>query len=141
VKFGSVDLASVPGRPAHVVGYAFQGLTVAIDTGTVLLTPTSVPHAPSAGAVTFAAPWPNPAPGGAVGLAWSQPHAGTGELDVLDVTGRTVRRIIASSAAPGSHLEHWDLRDISGHRVAPGVYFARLLTEGVIRVQRIAVLN
>ena len=53
------------------------------------------------------------------------------ELAIFDVTGRRVRDLILypSSFILPAKLE-WDGRDNAGQRVAPGVYFCRITTQG-----------
>jgi hypothetical protein len=49
-------------------------------------------------------------------------------LTVLDVTGRTVRVLLADMAPAGKSIIHWDGRDTRGARASNGVYFFRLET-------------
>ena len=46
-------------------------------------------------------------------------------LEVLDVTGRLVTTLVESPQPSGDHQVVWDAC-VSGRRVRPGVYFARL---------------
>jgi hypothetical protein len=70
---------------------------------------------------------PNPAHGPAT-LAWNNPVAARVTLDVLDVAGRRVRRILDGIAPAGPQRASWDGRADGGARVAPGLYLARLVT-------------
>jgi hypothetical protein len=47
-------------------------------------------------------------------------------IDVYDVRGRSVSRIMKKLAEPGTHSFGWDLATASGEKAAPGVYFLRL---------------
>lgn len=47
-------------------------------------------------------------------------------LDIVDTSGRRVRELAAGGASGSAGGARWDLRDDSGRRVAPGVYWARL---------------
>ncbi len=49
-------------------------------------------------------------------------------LDVLDLTGRLVRNVVAGTLPSGVNALTWDGRDRDGHRVSAGVYYARLTT-------------
>jgi C1A family cysteine protease len=49
-------------------------------------------------------------------------------LDVYDIGGRRVAAILDGSLEAGSHTAPWDGRGGGGTRVAPGIYFVRLLT-------------
>lgn len=59
-------------------------------------------------------------------------------IEILDVTGRRVRRLMAGTLAGGSYRVEWDRTDDAGRRLRPGVYHVRLLAgseqdaEGVI---------
>ncbi len=62
------------------------------------------------------------------------------QVDVLDVAGREVRRLIAMPLRAGPHRATWDGRDDSGSMVRAGVYLARVRAgsqESVARVARI----
>jgi flagellar hook assembly protein FlgD len=50
------------------------------------------------------------------------------ELGVYDVNGRLVRSLLHGAREAGSYQITWDGHDESGHTVAAGVYYARLLT-------------
>ena len=59
-------------------------------------------------------------------FAFVLPRAGLVDLEVMDVTGRAVRKLERGDIAAGTHVRGWDLTDDSGRRVAPGAYFVRL---------------
>jgi len=59
-------------------------------------------------------------------LAFTLPAAGTVRLDVYDVTGRRVRRLLDGPAAAGRNEVVWDGRDDAGRALASGAYLARL---------------
>src|SRR5262249_54335945 len=94
-----------------------QGITFDAATGQVA--GVNEPHAPGLG---LAPPSPNPARE-SVRLAVSSPSAGTLEVAIVDLAGRRVRALTREVAAGAAELA-WDLRDESGRRVAPGLYFA-----------------
>ncbi|MEW6753727.1 MAG: FG-GAP-like repeat-containing protein [Candidatus Latescibacterota bacterium] len=50
-------------------------------------------------------------------------------LQVFDVLGHPVRRLVGGSLSPGFHAVPWDGRDESGRRVASGVYVYRAQAE------------
>jgi hypothetical protein len=73
---------------------------------------------------------------GAPGLAWDAPRAllrfglaapGPVRLDLFDVRGRLVRRLLHEDGGAGARAVSWDRRDDEGRQVAPGLYFARLV--------------
>ncbi|MEE9270119.1 MAG: CotH kinase family protein [Candidatus Krumholzibacteria bacterium] len=49
-------------------------------------------------------------------------------LDVYDVLGKLVRRLVDGALPPGTYSEVWDGRDSHGNDVASGVYLYRLTT-------------
>jgi hypothetical protein len=70
---------------------------------------------------------PSPSPSrGQTLLRVELPATGPMLLEILDVTGRSVRRLHEGVAAPGRHEYTWDGRNSDGAAVRAGVYFARL---------------
>jgi hypothetical protein len=57
-------------------------------------------------------------------------------LDVIDVAGRRVRRLLDRDFPRGVHEAAWDGRDERGHSLASGVYFYRLRSAGRSQVRR-----
>jgi hypothetical protein len=89
---------------------------------------TSVPPATAAG--TRLAPGaPNPF-SGSTALRFELARTGSAELDVLDLGGRRVRRLVRGMLAAGPHAVAWDGAADDGRRVAAGVYVVRLRAEG-----------
>lgn len=86
-------------------------------------------------------PHPNPFRG-RTEIAYETPEgsAAVPVLDVVDVTGRRVAVLGGAGPAPGSHRLTWSGTDTSGRRVAPGVYFLRLVSPGRPAVSRSVVL-
>jgi hypothetical protein len=72
---------------------------------------------------------PNPF-GRGIGAAFTLPAAGYATLEVFDVRGRRVRRLLRDWKEPGRHAVTWDGRDDSGRAVADGVYLLRLESGG-----------
>ncbi len=59
------------------------------------------------------------------------PHPARVQLDIYDVAGRRVRRLVAGEAYPaGRHEAVWNGRDDAGQSVAAGVYISRLQADG-----------
>jgi len=90
-------------------------------------------NTPSGAGLALAPPSPNPARG-PVRLAFRSPGTGTLAIDIVDLAGRRVRAFAAEVGAGPAELA-WDLRDESGQRVSPGLYFVsvRLGTERATR--------
>jgi hypothetical protein len=93
--------------------------------GTVGLadSPPTTPAAPLA--LAFLPPAPNPTAGPAT-LAFDLPTAGAVRLDVFDVAGRHVRRLVDRTLPGGRQEVLWDGNDAEGHRTARGTYLVRL---------------
>lgn len=84
------------------------------------------------------APRPHPfRAGGTFELAI--PRAGPVRLDVLDLQGRVVRRLIDGVREAGRHAERWDAADARGRTLPAGIYFLRL-EAGAAAVTRKVVL-
>lgn len=80
-------------------------------------------------ALSFSPPVPNPA-GAATTLRFGLPWAAEVRLDVYDVMGRLVRRMVSEKREAGAHTANWDLRDDAGRAVSAGLYFVRLEVGG-----------
>ena len=52
----------------------------------------------------------------------------TVRLEVYDISGRLVRRIVDRVMVAGVYSETWDGRDMRGNEVANGLYFYRLMS-------------
>ncbi len=48
------------------------------------------------------------------------------KLTILDLNGRVVRSLVDEALPPGPALAVWDGKDDGGHRLASGVYFAKV---------------
>lgn len=79
---------------------------------------------------------PNPA-FGAVRLTITGAGPGPREVDVLDVSGRTVRHLAGGPAAAGSSLV-WNGATDSGARAPAGIYLIRVRSAGQVRHARVA---
>jgi hypothetical protein len=63
-------------------------------------------------------------------LRFSLPAAGPAILDVVDLRGRRVRRLVRGTFTAGAHVVTWDGRDQGGAPVPAGVYLAHLQSGG-----------
>jgi hypothetical protein len=82
---------------------------------------------------------PNPFRGGTT-LRYDLATSSKVRLTVYDVTGRAVRRLVDTFAAPGRYSATWDGTRDDGQPVAAGMYFYRLETDhggGAARVVRL----
>ena len=62
-------------------------------------------------------------------------------VDLLDVSGRKVRRLVAEPLGAGDHTVTWDGLNDRGHAAPAGVYFARIRSEGGEATQRVILLR
>jgi hypothetical protein len=72
---------------------------------------------------------------GAVRFTLGAPLAGAG-LVIYDALGARVRALEF-----GGPVLTWDRRDAAGHRVLPGLYFARLESGGTTETRKLVLLD
>jgi uncharacterized membrane protein len=84
--------------------------------------------------------YPNPMRG-ATTLSLNLPERARVDLEVYDVSGRLVRRLVAGTVDAGKHEVHWDGKDSSGADVASGIYLCRLATDQHEETTKITVLR
>ncbi len=84
---------------------------------------------------------PNPSPG-VTNLKLAIDRKAKLRVVIYDVTGRMVSQIAAGVFEPGIYNFSWDGTDVSGHKVASGVYFASAsIGDNLTLVKRIVRLN
>lgn len=74
-------------------------------------------------------------------VTFELPTSATAQVEVFDISGRSVRRLAVGFFAAGAHTADWDLRDGSGSRVQAGVYFVRLRAGANGLLRRVVVIN
>ncbi len=79
-------------------------------------------------APSFGTARPNPTVG-RVSIPFAVSAAGPVEVDVVDVLGRLVRRVLEDDLEAGSHVAEWDGLDDSGAPTAAGLYLVRLRSD------------
>ena len=89
--------------------------------------------------LAFAAPRPNPV-AGATTFAFDLPKPSRVSLDLFDLNGRRLARLVDGDQPAGRHQVSWSPRDADGRRLAAGLYFARFTTGGFTRTRRLAIL-
>jgi YVTN family beta-propeller protein len=63
-------------------------------------------------------------------------------IDIVNVSGRRVRSLLAREMARGSHIVGWDGKNDDGQLVAAGTYFAKLAVDGrEVQTKRMTVLR
>ena len=83
---------------------------------------------------------PNPTRQGAR-VSFELQRAATVKLDLHDAAGRLVRVLLDERREPGIQTVAWDGRGEGGERVRPGVYYARLVSEGETSVRSIVIVH
>lgn len=58
------------------------------------------------------------------------PYPAQVELEIYDILGQRVRRLVSGELPAGVHRHTWDGRNDGGHAVAGGVYLARVIATG-----------
>ena len=133
------ECALAPGRP--VLAMQFDGQEISLSDRSVQLRGEGSlslelePVQPSDTAVrgadvephqfALAPNWPNPF-NSSTHFRYELPAAGPVRLDIYDLLGQRVRRLVAGHRGAGFHRALWDGRDEKGRAVASGVYLARL---------------
>jgi hypothetical protein len=140
---GRVQVIDTPGEdrpgaapwPGYHGGETFDGVY-----RHVTYPPTGGPEVgpgPAPAGLALAPAAPNPFRSGTE-LRFTLPEAGPVDLDVIDVRGRLVARVLAGDLrAAGSHAVSWRGRDAAGRAVASGVYFLRLRAAGEVRTRKV----
>jgi hypothetical protein len=128
------------GKPAAVLGAGFWSYANGIATlrnfggsSTIIAawSPVGAPEPEAAASTELALEPARPNPfGGGIATAFTMPAAGYATVEVYDVRGRRVRRLLRDWKEPGRHAVTWDGRDDSGRAVADGVYLLRLEAGG-----------
>jgi flagellar hook assembly protein FlgD len=60
-------------------------------------------------------------------------------LDVFDIEGRLVTRLVKEDQSAGDHQVTWDGRDEAGNVLPSGVYLSRLTTSRGVATEKIVV--
>jgi len=92
-----------------------------------------------AGAVALAC-YPNPFNPN-VTIQYTIVEPGFVMLNVHDVTGRLIRRVVCGRCSSGSHTAVWDGTDDAGRPVGSGVYLVRLVAPGRVMTRRVMLLR
>ena len=102
------------------------------------LGPASVDE-PASGIAISLAVAPNPTRGESR-ISFVIPQEGDVKVDVCDVQGRAVARLVDQRMAPGTHTVKWDGRGREG-LMNPGIYLVRLKTQDRTEVRRLALIR
>jgi hypothetical protein len=84
----------------------------------------------------LAAPAPNPFSAGTQ-ITFSLPATSRVRVDIFDVSGRHVRRLLEGVAEAGNHVRQWDGLDTAGKPSAAGVYLVQFEVNGATQTQKL----
>lgn len=74
-------------------------------------------------------------------LAFSLPKPGPMTLNIFDLNGRLVRRLVDGVQPAGRQSITWDGRGDDGSAVANGMYFAQMINDGRVVKQKLTILK
>ena len=100
---------------------------------------TGVLPGPLPAVLAFLPPRPNPV-GTSTRFAFDLPNAAGVTLDVFDLGGRRLARVVDGEQSAGRHEISWNALDDQGRRLSAGLYFVRFTTLGLTQTRRVAIL-
>ncbi|MEN8008576.1 MAG: FlgD immunoglobulin-like domain containing protein, partial [Candidatus Krumholzibacteriota bacterium] len=74
-------------------------------------------------------------------LKYSLPRQARVSLNIYDVSGRLVRRLVSETQQPGPQEAVWDGRDNSGRGAASGLFYARLVVGAEVLVKKMTLVR
>jgi hypothetical protein len=74
-------------------------------------------------------------------ISMDLPSAGATHVEIYDLQGRLVKRLVNTWLPAGRHAVTWDGTDTQGRRAAAGVYFSRVAAAGRTTGQRLVKLG
>ena len=74
-------------------------------------------------------------------IRFTMAREGNATVDIFDLQGRLVKTVFDGIATEGENERVWDVKDISGRRVASGVYFYRLRALDQTFVKKLVVIG
>ncbi len=102
--------------------------------------PTGLPPDGTPAVTRLRAPYPNPF-NPQVRVAFDLARDGRVRLEVYDLQGRLVRRLLDARLASGRHDAVWDGCDRGGRSAASGTYLLRLQADGEIACRRVTLVR
>jgi flagellar hook assembly protein FlgD len=84
---------------------------------------------------------PNPF-NGMTNIAFAMPTGGGhAVLEVFDASGRLVQTLVDGQQSAGNRVVSWDGTDVSGNRVASGVYYYQLRVDDESATRRVILMR
>jgi len=114
--------------PAEMTVFNFEPETVDVE------------EAAATGGLFLAPNVPNPMQE-STALRFRLPESAQVILEIVEPSGRMVRRLCTNSFPGGYSSVRWDGRDSGGRKVAAGVYLTRLVARREVRTRRIVVIR
>ncbi|MDD4223600.1 MAG: FlgD immunoglobulin-like domain containing protein, partial [Candidatus Cloacimonetes bacterium] len=74
-------------------------------------------------------------------IAYEIPTDGLVSLDIFNVRGELVKRLLNTNKAMGKHSVVWDGKDNQGRHCSSGIYYYRLKSNGVSHTQKMLLLK
>ncbi len=133
---GTYWLMADTAHEMFITGEGGDGGEVSLD-ASFDVTPASSPVGDS-GVGSYLTAGPNPMSERTM-IAFAGAPQRTVQLDVFDVRGRLVKRLIEGGSSSGRVA--WDGRDANGRRVPQGTYFLRMHSGGEVHQQKVAVVR
>jgi len=149
---GTISGAKTSHFQISSTSFADSGFYDCVVTQDTIVEPSSLAHlrvtggntdagpTPTVTELALSAPSPNPF-ATSTRIRFALPREAEVRLDILDVSGRLVRELVAGERRePGNHNVEWDGRTQGGERAASGIYFVRFragseqLTRRAVRI-------
>jgi len=111
--------------------------------GRIMVTPNGVEEGRSQGSASELVLFPSqPNPfSDQTRIAFQLPKEGPVSLEIYDLLGNRLTSLVQGTLEPGAHEVTWNGRNARGAKVAPGVYFYRLVAEGRVLTRRLALVR
>jgi len=74
-------------------------------------------------------------------IDYAVPVPGRVELVVFNVLGQNVKSLVNTEQQAGRYTVTWDATDNAGNKVATGIYFYRLKTDGFTKTRKMALIK
>ncbi|MEW5795749.1 MAG: M6 family metalloprotease domain-containing protein [Candidatus Zixiibacteriota bacterium] len=144
----SFNGTSTPSSDGYLTGGSFVGVTGISPSGATMTANLIVGLAADVGDDNLTLPgdfrlaqnYPNPFNPSTV-IEFELPRTGDARLDVYNLLGQHVRTLVDGPTTAGTSTASWDGTDNSGERVASGIYFYRLVTDGESLTRKMMLLK
>ncbi|MCK4307582.1 T9SS type A sorting domain-containing protein [candidate division WOR-3 bacterium] len=86
-------------------------------------------------------PYPNPIVKSEITVRYGVPRLAKVSIKVYDVTGRTVRTLIAGEQKAGFYNLKWDGKSDHGNKLSQGIYFIRMIAQDFRATKKLVLLK